>query len=125
MTESYYVYLDFLIAENIHFHSYVTHRETRLLEDITFYSGWLACSSLMMYPHLPEPAMQQFDYMQYILRDPYAPAPPAMARRDVDIMLMIILIIWYQRRHIVSYLLATRATQMVTSGGSSEFHILI
>lgn len=39
-----------------------------------------------MYPHLPKCVMRQFDYMQYIPRDPYVLVPPAMTGRDMDIM---------------------------------------
>lgn len=43
--EPYIVYIDRLVAENIHFHTYITHCETHSIDDIAFQSGWLACRS--------------------------------------------------------------------------------
>lgn len=62
--ETYQVYLDYLVAKDIPFHTYVTNRETCPFNDITLYFGWLTCGSLLTYPHLPGRIMRQFIYMQ-------------------------------------------------------------
>lgn len=80
------MYLDRLVGEDIHFHTYVDHRETYPFDDIALYSGLLTYSSRMTYPYLPERIMRQFGYMQYIFKDPFMPAPPAMTRKDMNVM---------------------------------------
>lgn len=75
-----------MVAEDIHSHMYVDHRETRPLDDIVFYSEWLACGSCAMYPHLPERVMRQFDYIQFVLKHPSEYASPAMTWRDMGAM---------------------------------------
>lgn len=56
----------------------------RLLDDITLYSKWLACVLHLMYPHLPERIMHQFEFLQIISRDTFMFAPPAMIHRNVN-----------------------------------------
>lgn len=82
--EIFGVYLDCLVAEDMHFQAYTDHRQMCPLQYITFYSIWLTCESHLMYLHLPECVMRQFDYMQFILRYPSESAPTAMEHRDVD-----------------------------------------
>lgn len=41
-TDSFRVYLNHLVAEDMHFNSYVDHCETRPFDEILIYSGWLA-----------------------------------------------------------------------------------
>ena len=85
-TDPYRVYLDRLVVEDIQFHTYVDHRETRPFDDIVLYFRWLACGSHMTYPHLSECVMRQFGYMEYILINPFVSAPPSMTHRDMYIM---------------------------------------
>lgn len=59
-TESYRVYLDCLVVEDITVCSYVTHDDRCPFDDIALYSGWLACGSSLTYPRLSERVMQQF-----------------------------------------------------------------
>lgn len=87
-TNPFRVYLDYMVVDDIHLHSYIDHRETRPLKNITFYFGWLACGSRLMYPYLPEHVMPQFRYMQFIPRDTFDSSPPTMALRDVDVDVM-------------------------------------
>ncbi|XP_050877791.1 uncharacterized protein LOC127081590 [Lathyrus oleraceus] len=75
-----------MVVDDIHLHSYIDHREMRSLNNITFYFGWLACGSRLMYPYLSEHVMPQFRYMQFVPRDSFDSVPPTMARRDVDVM---------------------------------------
>lgn len=84
MTKPFRVYLDHLVAENIHFHSYVTHCKMLPLEDIAFYSGWLDYGSRLTYPHFPEHIMRKSSYMHYIPIHPYVFSPLDMTRRDMD-----------------------------------------
>ncbi|CAL5202105.1 unnamed protein product [Lathyrus oleraceus] len=51
--KSFKLYLDCLVAEDMHFNNYVDHRETQPFNDIVLYSGWLACGSRLTFPHLP------------------------------------------------------------------------
>ncbi|XP_050897477.1 uncharacterized protein LOC127104333 [Lathyrus oleraceus] len=86
VTEPFRVYLDRLIADDMHFNSYSDHRETRPFDEIVIYFGWLACGSRLIAPHLTECGMRQFDYTQTILRHPVVSAPPALTRRQMDVM---------------------------------------
>lgn len=61
-TKSFKVYLDCLVADDMHFNSCVDQRETRPFEEILLYSGWLACESRLNAPHLPKCVMRQFGY---------------------------------------------------------------
>lgn len=80
------MYLDYMVAENIHFHTNFVHRETLPLEDITFFCGCLACGSRLMYPYLLKRVTRQLRNIQLILIEPSEPAPPAMTQRDMDSM---------------------------------------
>lgn len=53
-TESFRVYLDRLVIEDINFNNYVDHHETRPFQEIVLYSGWLVCESRLTNPHLLE-----------------------------------------------------------------------
>lgn len=57
-TKLFKVYLDRLVAEDMHFNNYVDHRETWPFDEIVIYSGWLACGSCLNVPHLPECVMR-------------------------------------------------------------------
>lgn len=70
----------------MHFNNYADHYETQQFDDIVLYSGWLACSSCLTFPHLPECVMRWFDYTQTISRHTTVSAPPAMTRRDINAM---------------------------------------
>lgn len=59
--ESFKVYLDRLVVEDMHFNNYVDHRETRPFDKIVLYSSWLTCGSRLTSPHVPECVMRQFD----------------------------------------------------------------
>lgn len=54
VTEPFRVFRDYTIADDIHYTSYDNHCQTRLLDDISFYSRWLTYESRLMYPHLTE-----------------------------------------------------------------------
>lgn len=79
--ESFKVYLDRLVAKDMHFNSYVDHRETRPFDEIVIYSRWLACESRLTAPHFLERVMRQFDYTQIILKHPIVFAPPTLTRK--------------------------------------------
>lgn len=66
--------------------------------NIALYLRLLACGSCLTFPHLPECVKRQFDYMQYIPRDPYVSFPPAMTHKDIDVMFDDYLITWYRGR---------------------------
>ena len=80
------MYLDRLVAEDMHFNSYVDHRETRPFDDIVLYSGCLAYGSHLTFPHLLECVIRQFDYTQTIPRHSDVSAPSAMTRKDMNVM---------------------------------------
>ncbi|CAL5198435.1 unnamed protein product [Lathyrus oleraceus] len=56
--ESFRMYLECLVADDMHLNNYVYHRETRPFDDIVLYSGWLACGSRLTARHLPERVMR-------------------------------------------------------------------
>lgn len=56
--ESFQVYLDRLVAKDMHFNSYVDHCGMRLFDDIVLYSGWLVYSSRLTFPHQHNPVMR-------------------------------------------------------------------
>ncbi|XP_050897796.1 uncharacterized protein LOC127104665 [Lathyrus oleraceus] len=85
--EPYRVFIDRTVAYYIFFCSYDGHRQTRPLDDIAFYSGWLASGSRLMYPHLSERAMRQFGLQQMIPRNPFTSAPLTICHRDLDVIL--------------------------------------
>ena len=78
--------LEYKIQDGKRYLAYVTHHETYPFDDIALYSGWLAYGSSLTYPLPPERVMRQFDYMQFVPRDTSVSAPPAMTRRDMDVM---------------------------------------
>lgn len=51
-TKNFRVYLDSTVHDDLHLLLYDDHLQIRPLEDITFYSIWLTCGSLMRYPHM-------------------------------------------------------------------------
>ncbi|XP_050895966.1 protein MAINTENANCE OF MERISTEMS-like [Lathyrus oleraceus] len=85
-TEPYIVYLDHLVAEDMHLNNYVDHREKRPFKEIVIYSGWIACGSRLTALHLPERIMRQFYYTQTIPRHPVVSAPSALTRRQIEDM---------------------------------------
>lgn len=87
-TESFRVYLDRLVIDDMHFNNYVDYRETWPFDEIMLYSGWLACGSRLTAPHLHECVMCQFSYTQTILRDHVVFAPPALTHRQMDDMFL-------------------------------------
>lgn len=86
------------MLDDICFTLYREHRQTRSLKVILWYSGWLSCGSLLMYPHLPEQVPQQFDYLQGIPRDLILAAPNTILHRDIDAM-----IVDYHEHHATKY----------------------
>lgn len=80
------MYLDYLAVEDIHFQAYIDHRETRLFDNISFYSGRLACGSRLVYPNLYERVMRQFDCMLFVPKDPSDYAISAMTHKDIYAM---------------------------------------
>lgn len=72
--------------DDIHYTLYDDHWQMHTFSDVAFYSGWLACGSCLMYPHLPKRVMHHFKYLQVFPRDPSVSAPLAMVRRDVYVM---------------------------------------
>ncbi|XP_050875986.1 uncharacterized protein LOC127079651 [Lathyrus oleraceus] len=86
VTESFRVYLDRLVAKDMHFHIYVDQRQTRPFDEIVLYSGWLPYKSHLTAPHLSECVMRKFGYTQIILRHPIVYAPLALIRRHIKDM---------------------------------------
>lgn len=82
--ESFIMYLNRLVIEDMHFNNYVDHREMRPFDEILLYYGWLACGSFLIFPHLPECIMQQFSYTQTIHRHLVVSISPTMTRREMD-----------------------------------------
>lgn len=52
MIDSLYTTFDCIVSDDIYFTSYGEHHKTRPLKMISWYSGWLACGSRLMCPHL-------------------------------------------------------------------------
>ncbi|WJX72719.1 hypothetical protein P8452_56565 [Trifolium repens] len=72
------VSLDLLLGCDIHWAPYATHRPTRSLDEVCFYSGWLKCGGkVAMY--LPERVLRQFGHMQSIPCHPRESAPPFLS----------------------------------------------
>ncbi|XP_058783614.1 uncharacterized protein LOC131658324 [Vicia villosa] len=82
--EPYRVYLDHIVAEDTRYDAYATHCETRLFDDIALFSGWLACSSTITVPYLPEHVIRQFSYCQTIPRHPFVSVRLGLTRRQID-----------------------------------------
>lgn len=80
------MYLDCLVAEDMHFNNHVDHYNTRPFDDIMLYSGWLTCGSRLTFPYLPKRVMRQFSYIQTIPRYSVVSAHPAMTRKDMNVM---------------------------------------
>ncbi|KAI5400626.1 uncharacterized protein LOC127096136 [Lathyrus oleraceus] len=74
------------MANDMHFNSHVDHRETQPLDEIVIYSGWLACGSCLIAPHLSESVIQQFKYTQTIPRHLVVSVPPALTCIQIDDM---------------------------------------
>lgn len=85
-TKLFQMYLDLLVADDMHFNTYVNHRETRPFDDIVLYSWGLACGSRLTFSFLPERVMRQFGYTQTIHIHHIVSVPPAMTRRDMNDM---------------------------------------
>lgn len=83
-TKPFRVYLDRIVADDIHFHSYDDHHQIRLSGDIIFYYECLTCGSCMMYSHILECVTRQFGYKKFVPRDLSDSAPCTMFHRDVD-----------------------------------------
>lgn len=104
---------------------YVDHRETCSLDDISFYSGWLARNSRW---HILICLSVSHDSSMTCSLFPLTLHSLLLPLRCIDIWipcLMIIFIIWYRMRHKVSQFLATRMLYTATSNGISRYHILI
>ncbi|XP_050895905.1 uncharacterized protein LOC127102595 [Lathyrus oleraceus] len=76
--EPYRLYLDCLVVKDMHFNSYVNHRETLSFDEMILHSGWLSCGSRLIAPHMPEHDIRQFEYTHTIPRHPVVSAPPAL-----------------------------------------------
>lgn len=85
--ESFQVYLDRTIADDIAFCIYRGHRETRQLDVISLYSEWLTCGSSLMYLYLHERVIHQFGYLQIILSPLSEFSPSTFHRRDLAAIL--------------------------------------
>lgn len=57
-TESFRVYLDCLVAEDVYFNNYIDHRGMHPFDEIVLYYGLLTCGSHFTTPHLPERVMR-------------------------------------------------------------------
>ncbi|XP_058742341.1 uncharacterized protein LOC131614809 [Vicia villosa] len=73
-----------MVRENIHFSSYVDHRETIAFGELALFMGWLACGIGKMTTYIHERVMRQFGFIQTIPRDPVVSAPTTVKRRDID-----------------------------------------
>lgn len=61
--ESFQVYLDRHVTDDIALCPYDGHCETRQVDIFSLYSGWLTCGLALMYVYLPERVMHQFRYL--------------------------------------------------------------
>ena len=82
--ESFRVYIDRLVHEDIHFSAYVDHRVTIPFDEVCLFTGWLACGMRKTAAYMPERVMRQFGFTQTIPRDPTVCAPPTVKRSDMD-----------------------------------------
>lgn len=57
--DPYRVYLDRMVAEDTHYNVYDAHCATHPFDDISLFSGWLACSSTITILYLPVHVMRQ------------------------------------------------------------------
>lgn len=80
------MYLDRTLVDDIAFYPYRGHYETRQLDIISLYSGWMTCGLALIYLYLPERVMRQFVYLQIILRHPSEFVPPTIHCRDLDVI---------------------------------------
>ncbi|GAU33709.1 hypothetical protein TSUD_148600 [Trifolium subterraneum] len=62
--------IDRLLRHDITWTPYEDDRDVCPFEDIALYSGWIRCGPIKVI-YLPEQVLQQFDYVQTILRYPY------------------------------------------------------
>lgn len=60
--ESFCVFIDISVADDICFFLYDDHCQNCPLDDIAFYYGWLAYGLRLMYPHLFEWVMRKFGF---------------------------------------------------------------
>ena len=80
------MFLDHIVADDIRYTPYDDHCQTRPLDNIVVYFGWLAYGTHLTYLHLPERVTPQFGYLLDIPRDPSVNTSPTMVRRDFDEM---------------------------------------
>lgn len=69
-TDFFQVALDRIMVDDIIWMSYNNHRETRPLEVMTLYSGWLTCGFRLMYPRLPEESCTNLNISKVYLETP-------------------------------------------------------
>ncbi|KAI5416015.1 uncharacterized protein LOC127073444 [Lathyrus oleraceus] len=86
VTESFKVYLDYLVSEDMHFNNYVDHRQMQSFDEIVLYSRWLAYGSHITAPHLPERVMRRFGYTHIIPRHHVVYAHSTLTCRQIDDM---------------------------------------
>ena len=62
--------LDHLQFDDVCWRPYEEHRKIQGFEEVFWYSGWITCSVVRVYRHLPERVLRQYKYVQTILRHP-------------------------------------------------------
>ncbi|XP_058741300.1 uncharacterized protein LOC131613668 [Vicia villosa] len=80
-------YIDRTQHYDIDWTPYATHQNTIHFDPISYYSGWLACESNLMYMYMPERCMRQFRFGQIIPRAPLMVALISIVRRHLDDLL--------------------------------------
>ena len=70
--------------EDIHFSAYTDHCETITFDEVSLFTGWLACGTRKTAAYMPERVMHQFGYTQMIPRYLVVCTPRTVKMREMD-----------------------------------------
>ncbi|MCI66270.1 serine/threonine-protein phosphatase 7 long form-like protein, partial [Trifolium medium] len=57
-------------VDEVTWRPYEDHRQMRSFEDISWYTGWIMCGTVMICPYLTERVLRQYGHVQSIPRHP-------------------------------------------------------